>query len=177
MKIKQILSILTILFTSLPVFAQSAHEFRVLYGKSDTKLLRNQRLDGSANYDAQNFKEFGIRYLKQITEGLYVESGVNYSDMKVKINPAPMGMPMEPSFEKLEIVSIPVFANYAFGRYFFVNGGPMVDLQVSENSIDSQAGIGYSLGLGGKYDLNKFSLFVNPNFKRHAVISFKKETY
>jgi len=63
------------------------------------------------------------------------------------------------------------------GRYFFVNGGPIVDFQTTENSINSQSGIGYSLGLGGKYELNKFSLFINPNFKRHAVIPFEKEMY
>jgi len=177
MKIKQLLSILIILFTSLPVFSQSAHEFRVLYGKLDSRIMRKEELTGSGSYNTVNFDEFGIRYLKQITGKLYVETGLNYLGMQLKINPAPMGIPMESRYEDLNIISVPVYANYTLGKYFFVNGGPIVDFQTTENSIDSQSGIGYSLGLGGKYELNKFSLFINPNFKRHAVIPFDKEMY
>jgi len=177
MKIKQLLSILIILFISFPVFSQSAHEFRVLYGKSDTRIMRKEELTGSASYKTVRFDEVGIRYLKQITERLYVETGLNYLGMQLKINPAPMGIPMESRNEDLNIISVPVYANYTLGRYFFVNGGPIVDFQTTENSINSQSGIGYSLGLGGKYELNKFSLFINPNFKRHAVIPFEKEMY
>jgi len=177
MKIKQLLSILIILFISLPVFSQSANEFRVLYGKSDGELLRKEKLDGIGSYKILNFNEFGIRYLRQITKGLYLESGINYLTMKLKIGSAPMGRPIEPSFENLKVISIPIYANYAVGKYLFVNGGPLVDFQVSENSIDSQSGLGYSLGFGGKYDFNKFTLFVNPNFKRHAVVPFHKEMY
>jgi len=177
MKIKQLLSILIILFTSLPVFSQSAHEFRVLYGKSDSRIMRKEELTGSASYKTVNFDEFGIRYLKPITSKLYVETGLNYLSMQLKVNPAPMGIIIEPRYEDLNIISVPVYANYTLGKYFFVNGGPIVDFQTTENSINSQSGIGYSLGLGGKYELNKFALFINPNFKRHAVIPFEKEMY
>jgi len=177
MKIKQLLLILTILFASLPVFSQSASEFRVLYGKSDSRLLRQEQLSGTGSYKTIHFDEFGIRYLRQITGKLYLETGLDYLGMQLKINPAPMGIPIESRYEDLNLISVPVYAHYTLGRYFFVNGGPIVDFQTTENSTDSQSGVGYSLGLGGKYELSKFSLFINPNFKKHAVLPFQKEKY
>ncbi|PIQ22758.1 MAG: hypothetical protein COW65_01280 [Cytophagales bacterium CG18_big_fil_WC_8_21_14_2_50_42_9] len=167
----------TVLFASLSAFSQSAPEFRILYGKSDSRLLRQEELTGSGSYKIIHFNEVGIRYLRQITGKLYLETGLTYLSMQLKIKPAPMGIPLESRYEDLSIISVPVYANCSLGKYFFVNGGPIIDFQTTENSIDSQSGIGYSLGLGGKYDLNKFSLFINPNLKKHAVIPFKKESY
>ncbi|MBD8487450.1 hypothetical protein IFO69_01700 [Echinicola sp. CAU 1574] len=94
------------------------------------------------------------------------------------ITPAFSGEPTEPYYKEMSVVSVAFNAHYVFWKYLFVNGGPILDFETSDNDnwIDSQSGVGYSLGLGGKYDFDKFLIFINPNFKRHAVIPFKKDT-
>jgi len=175
---KNIQSFLTLFITimTLQSYAQKSNEFRFYYGTSDSKLLR-EPMYGGGGYQSEKFNEFGMKYLKQLSDNFSIETGINYSKSDVKITPEFMGKPVQSRYEKLEIVSIPIYANYTFWKYLFVNGGPILDFQTSDNSTDSQSGIGYSLGIGGKYDFNKFLIFINPNFKRHSVIPFEKEIY
>jgi len=164
-------------FLTINSYSQNSNELRVHYGISTAEFLRNQNLDGVGATKTTNFNEVGITYLRELFGNFHLETGINYAKSDVQISPAFMGEPVPPSYEQLEIVSIPMYANYTFWNYLFVNGGPIISFQTSDNSTDSQAGIGYSLGIGGTYNFDKFSIFVNPNFKRHAVIPFKKERF
>jgi hypothetical protein len=167
------ISIITILS-----YSQNSNELRIYYGISDSELLRNQNLDGAGNYETTNFNEFGFKYLRQISDNFSIESGINISKADLKYTLSSFdGHPVLPTYEKIEIISIPVYANYTFWKYVFLNGGPIIDFQTSDNYSDSQSGIGYSLGIGGKYNFDKFLIFINPNFKRHSVIPFEKENY
>lgn len=159
---------------TLQTYSQNSNEFRVYYGTSDSVFLIAP-MYGGGGYQNEKFNEFGIKYLRLLFDNFYIETGINYAKSDVKITPEFMGEPVQSRYEKLEIVSIPVYANYIFWKYAFVNGGPILDYQTSDNSTDSQSGIGYSLGIGGKYYFNKFLIFINPNFKRHSVIPFEKE--
>jgi len=38
--------------------------------------------------------------------------------------------------------------------------------------IDSQSGLGYGLGAGGKYSFKKMTILVNPLFQKYAILSF-----
>ena len=165
---------LAIFILSIQVFSQNNNEIRIYYGISDTEFLREPLL-GGAGYWSQDHKELGIKYIRQVLDNFSLETGVNYAYSDIKITPEFMGIPVESRYEKLEIISIPIYANYTLWKYVFVDGGPIVDFQVSENSTDKQSGIGYSLGFGGKYYFNNVSVYINPNFKRHAVIPFEKE--
>ena len=49
----------------------------------------------------------------------------------------------------------------------------MIDFNLSDTSIDSQSGIGFGFGFGGKVEFDHFLIFVNPNFKKHSLISFE----
>ncbi|MFA5299054.1 MAG: outer membrane beta-barrel protein [Lutibacter sp.] len=174
MKKTKLFLTLFVAIMSLQSYSQKSNEFRFYYGTSDSEFLR-ESMDGGGNYKITNFNEFGIKYLRQLLGNFYIETGINYSKSDVKITPEFMGEPVSSRFEKLEIISIPIYGNYTFWKYLFVNGGPILDFQTSDNSTDSQSGIGYSLGIGGKYDFNKFLIFINPNYKRHSVIPFEKE--
>ena len=165
---------LAIFLLSIQVFSQNNNEIRIYYGISDTEFLREPLL-GGAGYRSQDHNELGIKYIRQVFDNFSLETGVNYAYSDIKITPEFMGTPVESRYEKLEIISIPIYANYTLWKYVFVNGGPIVDFQVSENSTDKQSGIGYSLGFGAKYYFNNVSVYINPNFKRHAVIPFEKE--
>ncbi len=158
-------------------YSQNSNEFRIYYGFSDTELKRDVVLDGTGFHNVENSREIGIKYLGQIKNNLRFEFGVNYLQADLIINGAPMFPQIPTRYEKLEMISIPIYANYTLWNYLFVNAGPILDFQTSENSIDSQSGIGYSIGFGGKYDFNNFLIYVNPNYKRHAVLPFEKEKY
>lgn len=175
--IRRILLTSTIILFSLKCLSQNKNELRVYYGITDTELLRNDDLIGAGSTDAENFSEFGLRYLRTISGKLALETGFNYSSGTMIINPAFMGEPVVSRKENFELISIPLFANYTLWNYFFINGGPMLDFQISDNSFDSQNGIGYSLGVGAKYSVKNFNIYLNPNFKRHALIPFEKENY
>lgn len=179
MKNTKLFLTLFISIMTIQSYSQNSNEFRIYYGISDAELLRNQNLDGAGSSDISNFNEFGIKYLKQLFDNFQIETGINYSKYDVKITPAPTlgGPAIQSRYEKSEIVSIPIYANYTFWKYLFINGGPVFDFQTSDNSTDSQSGIGYSLGIGGKYDFDKIIIFLNPNFKRHSVIPFEKENH
>ena len=177
MKITKLFLTLLISIITIQSYSQNSNEFRIYYGFSDTELKRDADLDGGGSQYAENSKEFGIKYLRQLKNNLSIEFCVNFLKSDLILNGAPMIPQIPTRYEKLEMISIPIYANYTLWKYLFVNAGPILDLQTSENSIDSQSGIGYSIGFGGKYDFNNFLIYVNPNFKRHAVIPFEKENY
>lgn len=175
--IKTLLVTSAIILVSLNSFSQDHNEFRVYYGTSDSELLRNEDLVGTGSSDVEQFSEFGFRYLRKINDHLALETGVNYAFGDLKLSPPYMGEPVQAREEKFESISIPVYANYTLWNFLFINGGPIIDFQLSDNTTDPQSGIGYGLGIGGKYSWNNFVVYLNPNFKRHAVIPFDKENY
>jgi hypothetical protein len=168
---------IVIIIVTINSYSQNSNELRIYYGISDAVFLQNQDLVGAGNYEITNFNEYGIKYLRQLFDNFYIETGINYSKSDIKITPVFTGEQAPSRYEKLEIISVPIYANYSFWKYLFVNGGPILDFQTSDNSTDSQSGIGYSLGIGGKYYFDNFLIFVNPNFKRHSVVPFEKENY
>jgi len=177
MKNLRFILMLVITILTINSYSQNSNEVSVYYGDSTAEFLRHKNLDGAGAHEITNFNEVGIIYLRQLFDNFYIETGINYAKSDVRMAPAFMGEPVQPMHEKLEIISIPIYANYTFWKYLFVNGGPIINFQTSDNVSDSQSGIGYSLGIGGKYKFDDFLIFVNPNFKRHAVIPFEKENY
>jgi hypothetical protein len=158
-------------------YSQKSNELRVYYGFSGGLLGRNNVLVGAGSSDVENSKEFGIKYLKQLKNNLSIELGINFLKSDLIFKGAPMIPEIPTRYEKLEMISIPIYANFTFWKYLFINGGPILDFQTSDNSIDLQSGFGYSVGLGGKYEFDQFLIFINPNYKRHSVVPFERENY
>lgn len=173
----KLLITLTIILVSHSSFSQENNEFRIYVGIANSELLRNENLDGVGNVGVENFAEFGFRYLRKINNQLAIETGVNYERAVLIRTPHFKGEPVYTRGERFELLSIPAFINYTFWNFLFINGGPMVDFQLTETTSDSQSGIGYGLGFGGKFNFNNFSIYLNPNYKRHAVIPFDKQQY
>lgn len=172
---KLLLPLFFILFC-ISAFSQTQNEIRLYYGFTGSDLFRGEALIGGASYDIENTYEFGFRYLLDVTDNIALETGLNYWRGEVLITSAPMPGQTTRT-EELQTTSIPIFANFRFLDYFFVNGGPVMDFQGSESeSVDPQAGIGVGFGLGAQYAFSKFSVFINPNFRRYAVIPFEEES-
>lgn len=174
-QLKVIFLLATMSMATTSIYAQNDNEFRVFYGLSEAGFL-GPDLDGGGGWAVTNFDEVGFRYLRGITNRLYVEIGMNYASMEVKATIAPAGHLGELNSEKMNLISVPIFAHYTLGKYLFVNGGPLLDFELDQrpDGVDSQSGIGYCVGIGGMYSFDKFLVFVNPNFKHHALFPFQK---
>ena len=170
---------LTVLMLALQTIgcAQAANQVGVYYGFTDSELLRKEMLIGAAGYENQESREFGIHYVRQLNRWLGVETGVNFFLATVKITPAFTGIPIDPRYENLRLISIPLMARFTYGRYFSLNAGPIFDIQDKEGSYDRQSGVGYMISLGAQYQWKHWLVFARPNFKRHAVITSERVSY
>ncbi|WBL27283.1 outer membrane beta-barrel protein [Zunongwangia sp. HGR-M22] len=180
--------LLVLLFSIITVstYAQES-SLRIFYGFADAELLESEDLDGGSNSEVENLFELGVEYTIPISSKLSIMPGLTYTKTDLQTSstlyydllssyynernytqPAPL-------LEEIELLSIPVLVEFSFWNYFFVNGGPVVSFQLNDNSINSQEGIGYHLGFGGKYSFNNLFIYANPFFKQFAAIDFKDE--
>ena len=169
--------IFLLMATNVACNAQNKNQFRIYYGLAHSDLLRNEELVGAGSYENENTYEFGFTYLRYLSKKLSLETGIGFFNADVKNTPPYMGMTISSTQEKLQLVSIPLYATYAIGKYFFINGGAMLDFHSKEQSFDSQYGIGFGFGVGWEYSFDNYTISINPNFKRHASIPFEKEKH
>lgn len=128
-------------------------------------------IDDSSTDAGKSFT-YGISYLKPLNKWLDIETGLEYLSCRVEkqiIYIGPTTGLFTSQSATLSMLSLPVTVRANFLKYFFVNTGLLLDIDVSSNSIiNSQSGLGTLLGLGMKYDFkNGISLFVNPYTKVH----------
>ncbi len=163
---RKILTAFFVLGMTVFCYAQEKNEVRVYGGRYVS--------------DTQKNLEIGIKYLRNITENLRVETGILLAKANAEITTY-YDMPDKPDkveYEDLKVLQIPLYANYIWGKYFFVNGGLLLSFDKSKGSLDSQSGIGYGVGVGAKYTVKKIVFYLNPNFKRCAAfIPFQKEKH
>jgi hypothetical protein len=147
---------------------------------SDNDVVRFRSLEDDSSTDAGKSFTCGISYLKPLNRWLDIETGLEYLSCPVEKRIIYIG-PTTGLFTSqratLSMLSLPITVRANFLKYFFVNTGLLLDIDVSSNSIiNSQAGLGSLLGLGMKYDFkNGISLFVNPYTKVHLFpLSFER---
>ena len=173
---KNLLLTLFVLASQLS-FGQSKNEFYLTYGISSARPIygiRNQ-IDGAPGYSGKGTSSLGFRFLLKSKSPVRLETGADYirSKFEVKPNLPPLAEQI-PHHEEVSLVSIPVYANLKFLKYCFVQGGALADFEVNrESTIQKQSGLGFGLGLGGKYSFKNVSIMINPFLQRHALITFK----
>lgn len=148
------------------------------FGEID--VIRFQNLDGAASFSGNKFFTLGICYLHPLNKSLFLETGIEYSNYSIFVNPnLPPDMDAKSYKNNFSILNIPITMRAVFLKYLFFNGGLMIDIDAStESAIDSQTGIGGLLGIGANYDFAfGASIFVNPYFKAHSLIPFTGEKY
>ncbi len=142
-------------------------------GEND--VIRFQPLEGEGSYNSDNFFTIGINYLHQLNNTFNFETGIEYSNHKIIVDPFDPPFNQAPSHrEQFSLINIPLTLRVNFLKYCFVNGGLILDIDPTISSpVDSQNGIGAIFGLGLKYDSDfGVSVFVNPYMKSHSLISF-----
>ncbi|MGF1585651.1 MAG: hypothetical protein ACFCUM_10040 [Bacteroidales bacterium] len=148
------------------------------FGSND--VFRFNELDGSASYNRDFFYSLGINYVYPLSKWLETETGIEYSSHNIIINPnLPPEMDNSSLKGNLALINIPVTLRANFLKFFFINGGLILDIDGSANSpIDNQTGIGALLGVSIKYDFNSgITTFVNPYTKVHSLIPFRDREY
>jgi len=145
------------------------------FGSSDVFNSSGQTLDGGPSYNGKNYYTLGLSYVQPIRSWIDIESGIEFS--KHTLTVSPMGMPgfyPQPYDKEISLINIPVSARVNFLKYFFANGGLMLEFETGNSSpIDKQTGIGSLFGLGAKFNFNNgLGAFVNAYTKTHALIPF-----
>jgi len=148
------------------------------FGEND--VFRSDQLVGAASYNSDYFFIVGINYIHPLNKWLEAETGIEYSKHNIIIEPnLPPDMDNSSRKANFSLINVPVTLRANFLKYFFVNGGLIVDIDASTNSpIDNQTGIGAIFGISVKYDFkNGISTFVNPYTKIHSLIPFSDPEY
>lgn len=135
---------------------------------------------GHGNYNGKQFYTIGFNYLKPVSAWLDIETGVEYSMKLGEVKYVSFG---DVWTEKASstMASIPLTLRANFLRFFFVNAGLLTDFDLggyeptSYESERYQSGLGYVAGLGVKYGFKYGGqIFINPYFKRRAIIEFSE---
>ena len=108
------------------------------FGNND--VVSNQELMGGASYYGDKFNTFGLTYLYQLNRTFDIETGVEYSDQKIRIVPMVYpGMNSSPSSAKISLINLPVSIRINFLNYFFVSGGVFLGIDTGTSSpVDRQ---------------------------------------
>lgn len=185
---KLTVTILLLAFTQT-IFAQSSRTdesnskigITTSFGKND--IAPPVGLVGGPSYTGKSFIGFGLNYLKTINKTFDFETGLEYTHHNYSISPAPNpapGIDRTPKKESISLLTLPISVRVNFLRYFFVNGGGLLDLETnaSGSSVDAQTGIGLMLGAGAKYNFNNgISVFANPNIRIHGLLPFSSQAF
>lgn len=144
------------------------------FGSNDA--VSKESLIGAAGYTGDGFYRFGFNYIySPKCDCIGFETGLEYAWHKIIVTPnLSPDLDNTPYEKSLSLISIPVLFRANLLKYIFFNGGLSFDFDASASSpIDSQSGIGGSLGVGLEYNF-KFgmSLFSNIYSKSHSLISF-----
>jgi hypothetical protein len=148
-------------------------------GSNDVINSSGSTFEGGPSYSGKSFYTFGLSYVQPLCSWIDFESGIEYSSYTITVKP--MSMPdihYSPYNRNISLINIPITARINFLKYFFINGGLMLDIETGASSpIDNQTGIGTLMGIGAKYNLkNGLGAFVNGYAKFHSLIPLSAES-
>jgi len=143
-------------------------------------LIIRPALDGGASYDLNTGYSLGFDYNRKLKDNLHFQTGLSYYSNTVSVTPGFYpGMDMSPRTYDVSLLYIPVFLKVDLFRYFFVNGGLMIDIDLAKNNrIASQSGIGSGIGIGTNIvNTEKIGIQLNPYLNLHGLIMANQKNY
>lgn len=179
------LLILFLLMISLASYAQEERKnsFGVMAG-AGSAIVAGSELEGGPDLDLERNFELGANYYRQIGENLKFETGIFYHYSKLTETAALYpGIPQITTQYDIHLLCLPAFLRYNISPFFFINGGLMADIDLSNNmgmdssrSLNSQSGAGVGFGIGGELSLFKdIYLQLNPYMNLHGVLLVQRE--
>jgi len=141
-------------------------------GESGLYTLGKAYVLGGPDYEGLNSFEAGLNYYHPLNKFLYFESGIYWHHNKIKITHAPIpGSAFNPRYTNLNLFYIPVNLKLMFLKYFFIDGGMLLSMDVSTHSeISNQTAIGANFGLGVEIPVFKhYKIILNPYVNIHEI--------
>ena len=153
------------------------------FGNNDVTNAARSTLACGSSYNGKRFYTLGLSYIYSFSPLVDVETGIEYSSHTITTVPARKPPKLSSDVdvtrydERLSITSIPITARINFLKYFFINGGVLLEWQKKASGpIDNQSGLGAIGGIGAKYKLNNgLGAFINNYYKFHALVPFSAE--
>lgn len=150
------------------------HSVGLSYGQVYNGALRTfVRMDCGATYFYNNGAQYNLNYRFQLSSKVALTSGLQYQQNEIESrSTSPAGESQSYAFE-VNNLNIPILANISFWKYFFVEGGPLLNFEIDSYGPNSQTGLGFSLGAGAQYDLGKLNFFLKSQNQIQTLIPFK----
>ncbi len=173
----------SILFSTFTRAQESGHQRISIYltpwGTSN--VFTFQSIEGGGSYSNEGAFAIGAGYTHEINKTFAFETGLEYTKNQVFYSPPYYGEPFDSAGREsvVNLFSIPCTVKALFGKFFFINGGLLLDFDITKNRlVDNQTGLGSLLGIGLQYRFSSnFSTYVNPYFKIHALIPFSSGNF
>lgn len=167
-----------LLFSSFYFSNAQSHSVGLSYDYVyDAGVTRLARFDGfHVSYHHRSGSKIGLNYVYKITKSLQFNSGIQFQRNFMQSRNVITGE-LETRNFKIEMLNIPLFAQYTFWDFFLVEGGPLLNFQLNDYWNDRQNGLGFGLGLGIKYDIKNFSLFIKNHYQIQTLIPFNGNIY
>jgi hypothetical protein len=103
-----------------------------------------------------------------------------YTNSSFRYSNASLDPDHSPHNTHLSLIEIPVTVRLNFWQHFFINGGLLLDFDITKNKhLDNQTGIGAMWRVGAKYDFKNMpiGLFLNPYAKYRPLVPFTERNY
>lgn len=168
MKLRTVLIVLICLFSTYG-FGQG--KVGLTYSFGGVSLLSKKEY--AKELSPNSSSTVGMVYLYPVKDGLELESGLTFSLFNFSER-SDTETDIKDFDGNISVIDIPVGVRATFGKYFFLNGGGLIDFTATNSlPISSQSGIGLYGGLGiiADFDFGG-SLFLNPYVKLHSLIPF-----
>ncbi len=177
--LKKTFLITACILLALSAFSQTKNRVSISFASANNGLEIPEGWLGDMGHTGKGGKLYDLKYARQINKFFSIETGLEYSINKIETVTFPDGM-NHYNESNIKILSIPIYGDLTFWKYFFVNAGPTIDFelhrQTSESTYD-QSGIGFGFGIGGRYTLKNFTVSLNPFYQKHLILRSKKGAY
>ena len=170
------ISVICIVWSFLAI-AQAKARLSLFYSPYHSEVIVKNGLLSDSGHTGKNGNLLELRYSHPVNSRFSLETGLQYSGNKVETEYFPDGITHYMESE-IKLISVPIYANLTFLKYFYVEAGPTLDFEVQHTQsapVQSQGGIGLAAGIGGKYTFKRISVFINPFVQRHLLVSFSND--
>ncbi len=183
---KKVLLVFFVLL-NLAAYAQEGNRnsFGVMAGLGSASVQRAS-LEGGPSFDLQNNFELGVNYYRQIGGRLKIETGIVYHyNQLIQGRESTPDAPQVTTQYDIHLLYLPAFLRVNLSEHFFISGGALVDIDMSNNlnlpssrALSSQSGLGFGLGVGGEVLMFRaLYLQLNPYLNLHAALPVNEESH
>lgn len=126
------LFVFSLIFATFLTQAQNRQRIAFSYGNGDAQFSNKKHIVGSPSLKGKALNIFSANYQTEIHQQLFLEIGASYFDLNYSIIPNLPNANSISTTGKVQLITIPVKLRYEMGKYFFVNAGPFVDLNMGK---------------------------------------------